>query len=128
MTDRDELREQADDYQDHEIDLPFTGHPFDALKAHNLVFGVTLGTLFGVIGAMGLSSSSTTLAAGSAIATVSLALYAYGFDPPGPVEPADAKLTIATKQIKRKPHYFTGALTTAYIIAISAGATLFWLF
>lgn len=129
MTDKDALREQADDYEAFELDLPFVDHPFNALKAHNVVFGTVLGTLFGVVGAVALATSAVAaaLSVGSATATTSLALYAYGLDPPG-VDPADAKLTIVTKQIKRKPHYFTGPLAASYAMILAIGLFWRWLF
>lgn len=105
----DDLRDQADDYADHDIDLPID-HPFNALKAHCVVFGVSLGALLGILGATWSTPIATTMA-------LALLVYAYGLEP-GVISSADGRVAIATKQIRRKPHYFGGPLVVAFVAVL----------
>lgn len=124
MSQEQELSEQADSYQEFEWTIPVVNYPLDALKVHNVVFGSTLGVTLGMLASseivFGLGQTTVDAFGLSVFAVISLLLYAYGLDPPGPVDPADGKLSIATKQIKRKPHYFGAPLASSYAMMLVA--------
>jgi len=124
---------RADHYHDFVIDLPFTTHPFSALKSHNIQFGIALGVVLAFVAQsttelafdIGVASASTTGLALAGGVMLTITLWAVGIDNAGLFEAAEAdKSAIGVVQIRRKPHYLTTPMVVAFVVFYAALAIL----
>ena len=129
----DSADSRADRYHDFVIDLPFTTHPFSALKSHNIQFGIALGVVLAFVAQsatelafdIGVASGSTTGLALAGAVMLTITLWAVGIDNAGAFRAADAdKSAIGAVQIRRKPHYLTTPMVVTFVVFYAALAIL----
>ena len=120
---------QADGYHDFAIDLPFSTHPFSALKSHNIQFGIALGVVLAFVAQsatelafdIGVASASTTGLALAGAVMLTIVLWAVGIDNAGVFEAAEAdKSAVGAVQIRRKPHYLTTPMVVSFVVTYAA--------
>ena len=123
--DKQSTDSQADKYHDFEIDLPFTTHPFSALKSHNIQFGIALGVILAFLAQSSISITfdivvmlvSMSGLAISVMVMLTITLWAIGIDNAGLINAAEAdKSTIGAVQIRRKPHYLTTPMVIVFVM------------
>lgn len=113
-------------YSEFVIDTPLE-HPFNALKSHNIQFGLALGitlamftttdvTIALVIPGVTLEFDAFGL---SVIGLFVVLLYALGFERIGPVDTVSSRESaIGAAQIRHKPHYVTTPMIAAYVATL----------
>jgi len=116
-----EMRDQMDDPLEKDIEkyhnwvlFYFYGHPITALKVHTMQFGGILGAVLGI-----LSTSSFYFAEeATLVAVFGLLLFAFGIDIGNAFTlfSKGKKVTIATRKIRLKPHYFVYPLLFSYLL------------
>jgi len=125
---------KADDYSEFYINTPFD-HPFDALKSHNIQFGVVLGVFLGGLANSGIHFSIDSMGVSfemgsmfiSSVVGLSIAMYAIGFDSVGPIQAADDGDpegdgdTVGTVQIRKKPHYVVTPMVLSWSLVVILG-------
>ena len=125
----DSADSRADRYHDFDIDLPFSTHPFSALKSHNIQFGIALGVVLAFVAQsatelafdIGVASASTTGLALAGAVMLTIVLWAVGIDNAGVFEAAEAdKSAVGAVQIRRKPHYLTTPMVVSFVVTYAA--------
>ena len=123
--DKQSTDSRADKYHDFEIDLPFTTHPFSALKSHNIQFGIALGVILAFLAQSSISITfdivvmlvSMSGLAISVMVMLTITLWAIGIENAGLINAAEAdKNTIGAVQIRRKPHYLTTPMVIVFVM------------
>lgn len=121
----DSAESQVERYHSFHIDIPFTDHPFTALKSHNIQFGLAIGIMLGIA-----AMSSTTISIAqftidalglTALIGLSLIIWSMGLDLPGPVGSAEASEDVVGNiQLREKPHYFSTPLALSYFAIVTS--------